>query len=82
MRFLAILLQTIKAYTIVFAGTLYAHKLHLHFGDVTDLASLTNLISNIRPAEIYNLAAQSHVQVSFEVPVYTADAAGLVCATS
>jgi GDPmannose 4,6-dehydratase len=46
----------------------------LHYGDVTDAISVSTLIKNIKPNEIYNLAAQSHVAVSFEVPEYTANA--------
>ena len=46
----------------------------LHYGDVTDAISVSSLIKKIRPMEIYNLAAQSHVSVSFEVPEYTANA--------
>ena len=46
---------------------------HLHYGDLSDSISLVKLIGQIRPDEIYNLAAQSHVQVSFDVPEYTAD---------
>ena len=46
----------------------------LHYGDVTDSLSVSTIIKNIRPDEIYNLAAQSHVAVSFEVPEYTANA--------
>ena len=46
---------------------------HLKFGDLGDSISLVKLISEVRPDEIYNLAAQSHVQVSFDVPEYTAD---------
>ncbi len=46
---------------------------HLKFGDLGDSISLVELIGEIRPDEIYNLAAQSHVQVSFDVPEYTAD---------
>lgn len=49
-------------------------KLFLHYGDLTDSSNLNRLIEKIRPNEIYNLAAQSHVQVSFEVPEYTAEA--------
>ena len=47
---------------------------YLHYGDVTDAISVSTLIKQIKPHEIYNLAAQSHVSVSFEVPEYTANA--------
>ena len=46
---------------------------HVHYGDVTDPICLNSLISKIRPDEIYNLAAQSHVRVSFDLPLYTAN---------
>ena len=46
----------------------------MHYGDVTDAISVSSLIKKIKPVEIYNLAAQSHVAVSFEVPEYTANA--------
>ena len=46
----------------------------LHYGDVTDAISVSTIIKNVKPDEIYNLAAQSHVAVSFEVPEYTANA--------
>ena len=49
-------------------------KFFLHYGDVTDAISVSSLIKKIKPTEIYNLAAQSHVSVSFEVPEYTANA--------
>ena len=49
----------------------------LHYGDLTDSLNLVRLIKEINPDEIYNLAAQSHVAVSFEVPEYTANADGL-----
>jgi GDPmannose 4,6-dehydratase len=49
----------------------------LHYGDLTDSSNLNRLIEKIEPIEIYNLAAQSHVQVSFEVPEYTAEADAL-----
>lgn len=49
----------------------------LHYGDVTDATNLIRIIQQVRPHEIYNLAAQSHVQVSFESPEYTANADGL-----
>ena len=48
-------------------------RIHLYYGDLSDSMSLVNIISIVRPDEIYNLAAQSHVQVSFDVPEYTAD---------
>src|ERR1017187_5938629 len=48
-------------------------RLVLHYGDMTDTSSLVNIIQKIQPDEIYNLAAQSHVLVSFEEPEYTAD---------
>ncbi len=47
---------------------------HLHYGDMTDAVSLIRIVTKVKPDEIYNLAAQSHVKVSFEVPEYTADA--------
>ncbi len=53
------------------------HKLKLHYGDVTDPLVISNLISQIQPDEVYNLAAQSHVRVSFEIPYYTAQVDGL-----
>jgi GDPmannose 4,6-dehydratase len=52
-------------------------RLVLHYGDMTDTSSLVNIIQKIRPEEIYNLAAQSHVMVSFEEPEYTANADAL-----
>lgn len=51
----------------------HERKLHLHYGDMTDSSSLIRIIQTVKPNEIYNLAAQSHVKVSFEVPEYTAD---------
>ena len=48
-------------------------KLHLHYGDMTDSSNLIRIIQQTQPDEIYNLAAQSHVQVSFETPEYTAN---------
>src|SRR6267143_343310 len=48
-------------------------RLKLHYGDLSDASALARLLGKIQPAEIYNLAAQSHVRVSFEVPEYTAD---------
>jgi GDPmannose 4,6-dehydratase len=51
-------------------------KLLLHYGDLADGQSLTNLVLNIEPDEIYNLGAQSHVRVSFDAPLYTHDVTG------
>ena len=51
-------------------------KFFLHFADTTDSSNLMRLIAEIRPTEVYNLAAQSHVGISFEVPEYTAEATG------
>ena len=48
-------------------------KLKLHYGDLTDSSNLTRILSEVQPDEVYNLAAQSHVAVSFEAPEYTAD---------
>ena len=48
-------------------------RLHLHYGDLTDSSNIIRLVQQIKPDEIYNLGAQSHVQVSFESPEYTAD---------
>lgn len=49
-------------------------KLHLHYGDMTDSTNLIRIVQEVEPDEIYNLAAQSHVQVSFDTPEYTANA--------
>lgn len=56
------------------------NKLHLHYGDITDGVGISNLVRNLEPHEIYNLAAQSHVKVSFEMPDFTAqvDAVGTI----
>ncbi len=53
------------------------NKLFLHYGDLSDSGKLTDLIYNIKPDEIYNLGAQSHVKVSFEIPEYTGEIVGL-----
>jgi GDPmannose 4,6-dehydratase len=52
-------------------------RFHLHYGDVTDATNLIRIVQETQPDEIYNLAAQSHVQVSFETPEYTANADAL-----
>lgn len=52
-------------------------KLHLHYGDLTDANTVRRLIYQVQPDEVYNLAAQSHVRVSFDIPEYTANITGL-----
>ena len=52
-------------------------RLHLHYGDLTDATNLIRIVQLVQPDELYNLAAQSHVQVSFETPEYTANADAL-----
>ena len=52
-------------------------QIHLHYGDMTDSSNLIRLIQKIKPSEIYNLAAQSHVKVSFDLPEYTAETDGI-----
>ncbi|MCP4745015.1 MAG: GDP-mannose 4,6-dehydratase [Desulfobacteraceae bacterium] len=54
-------------------------RFFLHYGDLTDSSNLIGIIQHVKPHEIYNLAAQSHVQVSFETPEYTANADALGC---
>lgn len=56
---------------------LHTGEIILHYGDMTDSISLTKIIDSVRPDEIYNLAAQSHVKISFEIPEYTAEVSGL-----
>lgn len=50
---------------------------HLHYGDLSDSSALHTLITQIKPDEVFNLGAQSHVEISFKIPEYTADATGL-----
>ena len=52
-------------------------RIHLHYGDVTDAGCISRLVHQIEPDELYNLAAQSHVRVSFDQPAYTAEAVGM-----
>lgn len=52
-------------------------EVHLHYGDMVDSSNLTSILAKVRPDEIYNLAAQSHVKVSFDEPEYTAQADGV-----
>jgi GDPmannose 4,6-dehydratase len=53
------------------------NKIQLHYGDLTDMSSLISVIQKVMPDEIYNLAAQSHVRISFDQPVYTSQVTGL-----
>ncbi len=57
----------------IYEDSHHASRFKLHFGDLADTSSLVQIIKTIQPDEIYNLAAQSHVKVSFEIPEYTAD---------
>jgi GDPmannose 4,6-dehydratase len=59
------------------APSILDRTLFLHYGDLTDSSNLNRLVEKIQPSEIYNLGAQSHVQVSFEVPEYTAEVDGI-----
>ena len=52
-------------------------KVKLHYADLTDLSSLVRVINEVKPIEIYNLAAQSHVRISFDQPLYTANVTGI-----
>ncbi|MEX0626059.1 MAG: GDP-mannose 4,6-dehydratase [Chloroflexota bacterium] len=54
-----------------------ARPLYLHYGDLSDASSLINTLNKVKPEEVYNLGAQSHVKVSFEMPEFTADTAGM-----
>ncbi len=61
----------------IFEDPKYRSKFFLHYGDLTDTDTLTKIINKVKPQEIYNLGAQSHVGVSFENPVYTAEVNGI-----
>ncbi len=63
--------NTIKIDHLIHDKSLNNKKIFFHYGDVLDHSTIFNLIKNIQPDEIYNLAAQSHVKISFDVPVYT-----------
>jgi GDPmannose 4,6-dehydratase len=58
-------------------GSLARDRLHLHYADLADASSLSTIMEQVRPDEVYNLGAQSHVRVSFDQPLYTADVVGL-----
>ena len=53
------------------------NKIKLHYADLTDISSLISVIQKVQPDEIYNLAAQSHVRISFDQPIYTSNVTGL-----
>jgi GDPmannose 4,6-dehydratase len=63
--------------TVRVRGILNHPNLHTHYGDLTDASGLLRLFSKIRPDEVYNLGAQSHVRISFDIPEYTGDVDGL-----
>lgn len=69
--------QRIEHLGIDLDGNSENENLHLHYGDLTDSNNIVNIIKGIEPDEIYNLAAQSHVRISFETPEYTADVDGI-----
>ena len=52
-------------------------KLKLHYGDLCDANNINKIIDTVKPHEVYNLGAQSHVRVSFDMPIYTADTVGM-----
>src|SRR3954464_7227122 len=52
-------------------------RFHLHYADLADASSLATVMEEVRPDEVYNLGAQSHVRVSFDQPIYTADVVGV-----
>jgi len=61
----------------IFDNPKYKSRFFLHYGDLTDSDSIFHIINKVKPQEIYNLGAQSHVGVSFETPIYTAEVSGL-----
>ena len=63
----------------IFENKKFKNKFFLHYGDLTDSDSIFKIINKIKPTEIYNLGAQSHVGVSFENPLYTAEVTALGC---
>jgi len=63
--------------TVRVRGILNHPNLHTHYGDLTDTSGLLRLFSKIQPDEVYNLGAQSHVRISFDIPEYTGDVDGL-----
>jgi GDPmannose 4,6-dehydratase len=65
--------------TLIQNPLLWEKRFHLHYGDVTDMSSLNSIISVVKPDLIFNLAAQSHVGLSFDLPVNSVDIAGLGC---
>ncbi|MDP2665311.1 MAG: GDP-mannose 4,6-dehydratase, partial [bacterium] len=70
--------STFNRHNIEHIFTTDAHRLkHLHYGDMADMNSIMSIVRKVQPDEIYNLAAQSHVKISFEVPSYTAQADAL-----
>ncbi|MFN8572683.1 MAG: GDP-mannose 4,6-dehydratase [Gemmatimonadaceae bacterium] len=62
---------------IYLSAHLPGERLHLHYGDLHDASSLQRILARVAPDEVYNLGAQSHVRISFDIPEYTVDVAGL-----
>ncbi|WZO99486.1 GDP-mannose 4,6-dehydratase [Isosphaeraceae bacterium EP7] len=62
---------------LFYGGNDYGDRFQLHYSDLADASSLAGLVETIKPDEVYNLGAQSHVRVSFDQPLYTADVVGL-----
>lgn len=69
--------ENLDRLTGILQSDIHKEKFFLHYGDLTDSSCMLRLVMEIQPAEVYNLAAQSHVGVSFEVPEYTAETTGL-----
>ena len=71
------LLRLIPLELIIFTKDFHNSSNFLHYGDLTDSNNIVNVLSKVRPDEIYNLGAQSHVGHSFEIPEYTSEVTGL-----
>jgi GDPmannose 4,6-dehydratase len=69
--------NTMRIDHLYYNSEIHGKSLFLHYGDLTDSSNLNRILEKVEPDEIYNLGAQSHVKVSFEVPEYTADVDGL-----
>ena len=61
----------------IYIDSHFSTNFYLHYGDLTDSNSIFNIVSQVKPNEIYNLGAQSHVGISFDIPEYTSQVSGL-----